>query len=125
MMKANTFCLLLLLFAGAACSQTGSQATVNDTAANQQEQTNNAMAKDFYSFKMNSLNGEEVDFSRYKGKKVLVVNTASECGYTPQYKDLQTLHEQHGNKVVVLGFPANNFGGQEPGSSEQIATFCQ
>nr|WP_224996560.1 glutathione peroxidase [Cesiribacter sp. SM1] len=83
------------------------------------------MAKDFYSFKMNSLSGEEIDFSRFRGKKVLVVNTATECGHTPQYKDLQTLHEQHGNKVVVLGFPANNFGGQEPGSNEQIATFCQ
>ena len=83
------------------------------------------MAKNFYSFKMRSLDGEEIDFSRFKGKKVLVVNTASECGYTPQYKDLQRLHEQYGSKVVVLGFPANNFGGQEPGSSEQIAAFCQ
>ncbi|AHM59566.1 glutathione peroxidase [Flammeovirgaceae bacterium 311] len=126
MIKMNTFYLLLLLFAGAACSQTGKQIeTSKDAAADQQEQTNNAMAKNFYDFKMNSLSGEEIDFSRFKGKKVLVVNTASECGYTPQFKDLQSLHEQHGNKVVVLGFPANNFGGQEPGSSEQIAAFCQ
>lgn len=125
-MKTNTFYLLLLLIAGAACSQTGKQIeTSKGTAAHQQEQTTNTMAKDFYSFKMNSLNGGEIDFSQYKGKKVLVVNTASECGYTPQFKDLQKLHEQHGNKVVVLGFPANNFGGQEPGSSEQIAAFCQ
>jgi glutathione peroxidase len=59
------------------------------------------------------------------GQKVLIVNTASECGYTPQYEDLQALHEQFGGKVTVLGFPANNFGGQEPGSNLQIAQFCK
>lgn len=83
------------------------------------------MTKTFYDFKMQTLGGEELDFSSFKGKKVLVVNTASECGYTPQFEDLQALHEQHGNKVAVLGFPANNFGAQEPGSNEQIASFCQ
>lgn len=80
---------------------------------------------EFYTFKMASLDGKEIDFSKYKGKKVLLVNTASECGYTPQYADLQQLHEKYGDKVIVLGFPANNFGGQEPGSSEEIASFCQ
>ncbi|MDX5419572.1 MAG: glutathione peroxidase [Hymenobacteraceae bacterium] len=80
---------------------------------------------DFYSFKVNSLEGQTIDLSKYKGKKVLVVNTASECGYTPQYADLQKLHEAHGDKVVILGFPANNFGGQEPGSEEEIAAFCK
>nr|WP_152425109.1 glutathione peroxidase [Nafulsella turpanensis] len=80
---------------------------------------------DFYDFRLKSLNGEEIDFSRYKGKKVLLVNVASECGYTPQYADLQKLHEEYGDKVAVLGFPANNFGSQEPGSNQQIADFCQ
>ena len=88
-------------------------------------QSETLMAKSFYDFKMTTLSGEEVDFSRYKGKKVLLVNTASECGYTPQFADLQALHESWGHKVVVVGFPANNFGGQEPGSNAQIAQFCQ
>lgn len=89
------------------------------------ETNQTAQANGFYSFKIESLEGKEIDFSKFKGKKVLVVNTASECGYTPQYADLQKLHETHGDKVVILGFPANNFGGQEPGSKEQIAEFCQ
>ena len=78
-----------------------------------------------YDLKMNSLDGELIDFSQYKGKTILIVNTASECGYTPQYEDLQKLHEQYGSKVTILGFPANNFGGQEPGSNSQIAEFCK
>jgi len=78
-----------------------------------------------YDFKMNSIDGEEIDFSSYKGKSLLIVNVASKCGYTPQYGDLEKLHELYGNKVVVLGFPANNFGSQEPGSNQEIASFCQ
>ncbi|MCE7993390.1 MAG: glutathione peroxidase [Roseivirga sp.] len=79
----------------------------------------------FYDFTMKGIDGTPIDFSQYKGKKVLIVNTASECGFTPQYEDLQNLHEAHGDKVVVLGFPANNFGGQEPDSNSNIAQFCQ
>lgn len=94
-------------------------------AGNEQTTSNQNMAQTFYDFKLRTLDGEEVDFSAFKGKKVLVVNTASECGYTKQYAGLQELHEQHGSKVVVLGFPANDFGGQEPGSNEEIAQFCQ
>lgn len=78
-----------------------------------------------YDFKVNSLDGKPIDFSIYKGKTLLIVNTASECGNTPQYADLQKLHETYGSKVVILGFPANNFGGQEPGSNSEIASFCQ
>lgn len=78
-----------------------------------------------YDFKMNSIDGEPVDFARYKGKNLLIVNVASKCGYTPQYADLEKLHETYGDKVVVLGFPANNFGGQEPGTNAEIAEFCQ
>lgn len=78
-----------------------------------------------YEFKMNSLDGKTIDFSQYKGKTLLIVNTASECGYTPQYADLQKLHETFGDKVTILGFPANNFGGQEPGSNTEIASFCK
>ena len=78
-----------------------------------------------YDLKMNSLDGQLIDFSKYKGKTLLIVNTASECGYTPQYEDLQKLHEQYGSKVIILGFPANNFGAQEPGTNSQIAEFCK
>ncbi|MCU0358127.1 MAG: glutathione peroxidase [Cyclobacteriaceae bacterium] len=78
-----------------------------------------------YDFKMNSIDGEPIDFKKYKGKTLLIVNVASKCGYTPQYADLEKLHENYGDKVVVLGFPANNFGGQEPGSNLEIAEFCQ
>jgi glutathione peroxidase len=84
-----------------------------------------AQTDSFHSFKMASIDGEMIDFSKFKGKKVLVVNTASECGYTPQYEDLQALHEQFGGKVAVVGFPANNFGGQESGTNLQIAQFCK
>ncbi len=78
----------------------------------------------FYDFEMRSIDGKMIDFEEFKGKKVLLVNVASECGFTPQYEDLQKLHELYGNKVAVLGFPANNFGKQEPGSNEEIALFC-
>lgn len=81
--------------------------------------------KSFYDFKFRSIEGKEIDFSQFKGKKVLIVNTASECGYTPQYEELQRLHEMHGDKVIILGFPANNFGAQEPGSNKEIGAFCR
>jgi len=79
----------------------------------------------FYDFKIDSLEGKEIDFSQYKGKTLLIVNTASKCGYTPQYEELQKMHELYGNKITILGFPANNFGGQEPGTNLQIAEFCK
>lgn len=78
-----------------------------------------------YDFKVNSLEGEEIDFERYRGKNLLIVNVASKCGFTPQYADLEKLHEEFGDQVVVLGFPANNFGSQEPGTNIEIAEFCQ
>lgn len=79
----------------------------------------------FYDFKVAGLDGKEIDFAKFKGKKVLVVNTASECGYTPQYAELQKLADKYKDKLVVIGFPANNFGGQEPGSNEEIGAFCK
>lgn len=97
----KTFLLLLLLMVSASTQQS------------------------IYDFKMNSLEGDEIDFSRYSGKNLLIVNVASKCGFTPQYADLEKLHEEFGDQVVVLGFPANNFGAQEPGSNLEIAEFCQ
>lgn len=78
-----------------------------------------------YSFKFETLDGQTKSFSDYKGKKILIVNTASECGFTPQYEGLQELHEKVGEELVIIGFPANNFGKQEPGSNDEIAGFCQ
>ncbi|MFN5008418.1 MAG: glutathione peroxidase [Bacteroidota bacterium] len=78
-----------------------------------------------HKFKVPSIDGGTIDFSKYKGKKILVVNTASKCGYTPQYADLEKLYEQYKSKLVIVGFPANNFGGQEPGSNAEINAFCQ
>lgn len=79
----------------------------------------------FYDFKMPELeSGKMVDFHKYQGKKVVLLNVASKCGYTPQYADWEAFYKEHGDKVVVLGFPANNFMGQEPGSNDEIASFC-
>ena len=78
-----------------------------------------------YDFTVNSLTGRSISLDQFKGKNLLIVNTASRCGYTPQYADLEKLHEQYGDKVAVLGFPANNFMWQEPGSNTDIAEFCQ
>ncbi|GAB4093743.1 glutathione peroxidase [Flaviaesturariibacter terrae] len=82
-------------------------------------------ASSIYDFKVDGLSGGTIDFSKFKGKKILVVNTASECGYTPQYEGLEQLYKAYGSKLVIVGFPANNFGGQEPGSNEQIGAFCK
>jgi glutathione peroxidase len=82
-------------------------------------------APTIYKFKVNGLEGQSIDFAKYKGKKILIVNTASECGYTPQYAELQQLYTKYKDKLVIVGFPANNFGGQEPGSNTQIQEFCK
>lgn len=79
----------------------------------------------FYSFTVNSLDGQPVSFEQYRGKKIIVLNTASECGYTPQYADWEKFYAENKDSVVVLGFPSNDFGGQEPGSAEEIKSFCQ
>ena len=79
-----------------------------------------------YQFKVTDINGDEFNFASLKGKKILIVNTASKCGYTSQYKDLEALYEKYKNKnFVIVGFPANNFLWQEPGTNAEIATFCQ
>ena len=81
--------------------------------------------KSFFELKTQSLDGKPANLAQYKGKVLLVVNTASQCGYTPQYEGLEKLHEQLKDKgVVVLGFPSNDFGGQEPGTPEDIKKFC-
>ena len=82
--------------------------------------------KSFYDFKVKDINGVDFDLSSLKGKKVLVVNVASKCGLTPQYKDLQVLYDKYGgDNFTIIGFPANNFGNQEPGTNLEIKSFCE
>lgn len=78
-----------------------------------------------YNIKINSINKEKIDLSLFKGKKILFVNVASKCGFTSQYKGLQKLHETYKNQLVIIGIPCNQFMNQEPGTSEEIVTFCQ
>ena len=83
------------------------------------------MATSIYDFKVPGLIGGTIDFSKYKGKKILIVNTASKCGNTPQYAELEELYKKFSNELVIVGFPANNFGAQEPGSNNEISEFCK
>jgi glutathione peroxidase len=78
-----------------------------------------------YDFKLKDIDGQAFSLAKYKGKKVLIVNTASKCGFTPQYAELQKLADLYKDKVVIVGFPANNFGQQEPGTATEIKSFCQ
>ena len=97
----------------------------NKNTANETAQVSNINAKSIYDFKVEALEGGTIDFSQFKGKKILVVNTASKCGYTPQYEALEKLYETYKDKLVIVGFPANNFGGQEPGTNTEIQEFCK
>jgi glutathione peroxidase len=98
----------------------------NDAPHHTTQQTNKTEVPQVLNFKMKSLAGQDVDLSKYQGKVVMMVNTASKCGLTPQYKGLQELHKKYsGQGLAILGFPANDFGKQEPGSDEEIGTFCQ
>ncbi len=84
------------------------------------------MPSNFHEFKIAALEGaDSIDFANYKGKYILCVNVASKCGYTPQYKGLQELYEKNSDKLVIVGFPCNQFLGQEPGTSEEISDFCE
>ena len=86
----------------------------------------NGQEKSIYDFTVKDINGNDFSFDQLKGKKVMIVNTASKCGFTPQYEELQELWEHYGsNDFLIIGFPANNFMKQEPGSNEEIAEFCQ
>ena len=78
-----------------------------------------------HSFKVTGIDGKQIDFASFKGKKILIVNTASQCGYTPQYKQLEKVYEQYKGNLVIIGFPCNQFGGQEPGTNAEIISFCE
>ena len=108
-----------ILFSCAAKNNT--PAMTNETPATAET----VAAKSIYDFKVAALESGTIDFASFKGKKILVVNTASECGFTKQYEGLQALHEKYKDKLVIVGFPANNFGGQDPGTNEEIGAFCK
>ncbi len=111
----KTIKILTIMFFGLFC---GKKATAQPTEALQPQS--------FYALQAETLNGKPFDFASLKGKKVLVVNTASKCGFTKQYGDLQKLYEEYGgNNFTIIGFPANDFMRQEPGSNDEIANFCQ
>lgn len=101
------------------------QSCTNQKSEIAKAKTKELMGKTIYDFKVESLDGKEISFADFKGKKILIVNTASECGFTPQYADLEKVYEDHKDQLVVIGFPANNFGGQEPGTNTEIGAFCQ
>ncbi len=84
-----------------------------------------SVPKSIYDFKVESIDGKTINFADYKGKKILIVNTASKCGYTPQYADLEKVYARYKDRMVIVGFPANDFGAQEPGSNSDIKSFCQ
>lgn len=117
--------MLKLLITAAAFVSCAAQSNT-PTMTNEISATKETVAKtSIYDFKVTALDGGTIDFAGFKGKKILIVNTASECGYTKQYEGLQALHEKYKDKLVIVGFPANNFGAQEPGSNEEIGAFCK
>lgn len=104
-------------------AQSGSETTDETNHSNKNNEKSKEMT--LYDFKVKDINGDELDLSKYKGKKILIVNTASKCGFTPQYEGLEELYNKKKDELVIIGFPANNFGGQEPGSNDEIAAFCK
>jgi glutathione peroxidase len=113
----NLFMYAFGLFLFWSCQGQNKKAATNTTTMEKQT---------IYQFKVEDLSGKEFDFASLKGKKIMIVNTASKCGLTPQYKDLEAIYQQYKDKgFVIVGFPANNFMSQEPGTNEEIAAFCQ
>jgi len=122
-MKQIVVMLCLVVFLATGCSK---EKKVDDVEKSSAIENKELVSENIYQYQVTDLYGESFDFSNLKGKKVMVVNTASECGLTPQYQDLQKLYDNYKDQnFVIVGFPANNFGGQEPGSDAQIASFCK
>lgn len=118
--------IVLLLLGICLLSSCKNQAQDSNNNKLSQSKSNTMVKENIYQFKVQDLSGNEFDFASLKGKKLLIVNTASKCGLTPQYKDLQAIYEKYKDKnFVIVGFPANNFASQEPGTNEEIGAFCQ
>jgi glutathione peroxidase len=122
----HTFSLICFFIASSIAFAQGTTAKASRKLMLSNNSKKQVMNNSIYNYKVTDINGKIFDFSTLKGKKVLIVNTASNCGFTPQYKELETLYQTYKNNgFVIVGFPANNFGAQEPGSNEEIASFCQ
>ena len=118
--------LLILVISIISCKEKSENKEKPDKDMATVEADSQEQAEDIYQFKVKTLSDEDFDFSTLKGKKIMIVNTASKCGLTPQYKDLQALYDTHKEEnFVIVGFPANNFAKQEPGTNAEIAEFCQ
>lgn len=118
----KTLSIFLVAVFGLISCQNNAQVKIQSNTA----KNSTMKAEDIYQFKVTDLYGEAFDMQDLKGKKVMIVNTASKCGLTPQYKDLETIYEKYKDKnFVIVGFPANNFGNQEPGTNEEIGAFCE
>ncbi|MFT5252573.1 MAG: glutathione peroxidase [Flavobacteriales bacterium] len=116
--------ILLIAFSAMLLFSCQNQAQNKKELKNKTEET--MVKENIYQFKVVDLSGNEFDLSTLKGKKVMIVNTASKCGLTPQYEGLEAIYKQYkDNNFVIIGFPANNFASQEPGTNKEIATFCQ
>lgn len=123
-----TFLTLLMLWSLSACQSAKKRSDVPESEVVQTstpEAKEQGVKQSVHEFSVLDIEGNEVALSDFAGKKLLIVNVASECGFTSQYEDLQSIHEQMEGRLVVLGFPANDFGGQEPGTNEEIKAFCQ
>jgi len=117
-MKQLNFIILFLLIASLSNAQPPEGTSFLNTPVLQMKQS-------IHSFNVPGITGDTIHFANFKGKKILIVNTASKCGYTPQYTDLERLYESYKNNLVIVGFPANDFKQQEPGSNEEINAFCK
>ncbi len=125
-MKILTLGLAVVALGSCGQSVTAPQTSTHETASAEQPINEIREMKTLHDFTTTTLNGEEFNFSELKGKRVLIVNTASECGYTPQYEQLQQLYETYGGEsFTIVAFPSNDFGGQEPGTDQEIAAFCE
>jgi len=117
--------LIVALMAVVTFSCKNQEDSIKNKAVNVESIQENTAGEDIYQFKVNDISGKEFDLASLKGKKVMIVNTASECGLTPQYEQLQALYDEFkGKNFVVVGFPSNDFANQEPGSNADIAAFC-
>ena len=118
--------LLILFISIISCKENSKKEEKLDKDMATTETTSQQQVEDIYQFKVKTLTDDDFEFSTLKGKKIMIVNTASKCGLTPQYKDLQALYDTYKEEnFVIIGFPANNFAKQEPGTNAEIAEFCQ
>jgi glutathione peroxidase len=122
----NLLLILALFVALAGCKKNQAKENLTEMKTSEMLSTEDLQAENIYQFTVTDLSGSEFKFSDLKGKKIMIVNTASKCGNTPQYEDLQNVYKKYkDNNFVIVGFPANNFGKQEPGTDVEIAEFCK